>query len=183
MTSERLNCNNCGAPLDVPTTARFVTCNQCGAQLTIKRSGGVSYTEASTGSALGDVADRLDEISRHNELARLDREWETEREQYMRTGRYGQRYRPTVGMSIFTGLIAVVGGSIWLIFASGIAMNIGSFGVVFPVFGVLFMCVGVGIAIYNYNLATRYEQAHEAYQRRRHELLDGRSELLRRSDH
>ncbi len=166
MTTERLNCNQCGATLDVPTSANFVTCNACGAQLTVKRSGGVSYTEASSGPVLREMADRLDELTCQNELARIDREWDIEQQTYLRTGRYGQRYRPTVGMSIFTGVVAVIGGGIWTLFTLSITSGMGGFGVVFPIFGVFFVAMGVGMAIYNYNLATRYEQGYQAYQER-----------------
>jgi hypothetical protein len=184
MTTEKLNCNNCGAVLEVPTTARFVTCNRCGAQLAIQRSGGVSYTEASSGSALRDMADRLDEITRQNELARIDREWEIEREQYMRFGRSGARHRPTVAMSVATGVIGVLGGAIWTLFALSIMPPLGAFGYIFPLFGVLFMAMGAGTAIYNYNLAQRYEQGYEAYQRRRQRLLhDGPPSLTHNDYH
>jgi hypothetical protein len=176
MTTEKLNCNHCGATFEVPTTARFVTCNQCGAQLSVLRSGGVSYTEASSGPALRDMADRLDEITRQNELARIDREWQIERDQYMRYGRYGSRYRPTVGMSIITGVIGLVGGGLWTLFTLSIVPQVGGFGLLFPLFGVFFMAVGVGTAIYNYNLAQRYDEAYAAYQQRRQRLLhDGQA--------
>jgi hypothetical protein len=171
MTTEKLNCNHCGVTLEVPTTARFVTCNQCGAQLSVQRSGGVSYTETTSGPALRDMADRLDEISRQNELARIDREWQIEREQYTRYGRYGYRYRPTVGMSIATAVIALVGGGVWTLFTLSFVPPVGGFGYLFPLFGVFFMAVGVGTAIYNYNLAQRYEQAYADYQQRRQRLL------------
>src|SRR5262245_39381991 len=36
----------------------------------------------------------LEEIKLQNEVARLDREWELEREQYMVAGKYGYRYIP-----------------------------------------------------------------------------------------
>jgi hypothetical protein len=171
MTTEKLNCNNCGATLEVPTTARFVTCSQCGTQLSIQRSGGVSYTEAASGPALREMADRLDEITRQNELARIDREWEIEREQYMRFGRYGARYRPTVAMSVTTGVIGLVGGAFWTLFTLSVVQPMGAFGLFFPLFGVFFMAMGVGTALYNYNLAQRYDQGYAAYQQRRQCLL------------
>ena len=41
-----LNCNRCGAPLEVPQKAKFITCTFCQTQLSIQRSGGAAYTEA-----------------------------------------------------------------------------------------------------------------------------------------
>jgi len=45
MNLEALNCNNCGAPINVPPTANFVTCKGCGAQLIIRRTEEATYTE------------------------------------------------------------------------------------------------------------------------------------------
>ena len=182
MTTERLNCNNCGAPLEVPASARFVTCNQCGAQLTIQRSGGATYTEAASGPVLREMADRLDELTRQNELARVDREWDIERESYTRYGRYGQRYRPTVATSLITGVVALVGGGIWIFFVTSFVQPPGVIGLMFPLFGVFFMVFGVGVAIYNYNLAQRYGQGLQRYQERRRRLLEGGPDRLPSDD-
>ena len=40
-----VNCNHCGAPLEVPQGTHFVTCQHCGARLQIHMNGGVVYTE------------------------------------------------------------------------------------------------------------------------------------------
>src|ERR671923_326531 len=56
---------------------------------------------AGTGPAdEGVMREQLDELRLQNEVARLDREWELERERYMVAGRYGYRYVPTRGMSV-----------------------------------------------------------------------------------
>jgi DNA-directed RNA polymerase subunit RPC12/RpoP len=39
MPDETLNCNECGALIQVPSTARYVTCNRCGAHLVVQRTG------------------------------------------------------------------------------------------------------------------------------------------------
>ena len=77
MLLESLSCGNCGAPLQVPNNASYVTCLYCRSSLAVKRAGGAAYTE---------VLDRIDErtermsedltaILLHNELERMDREW------------------------------------------------------------------------------------------------------------
>jgi hypothetical protein len=106
-----------------------------------------------------------------DDLARLEREWELEREQYLRTGRFGRRYLPTVDRSIYTGLVAVVGGIIWITFTTNAFPNTEGFGLFFPLFGVAFIAIGLGLSVVNYNLAQRYEQAHAAYLERRQRLL------------
>jgi hypothetical protein len=50
-------------------------------------------------------------------------------------------------------------------------------------FGVFFMVFGVGVAIYNYNLAQRYEQGLKRYQERRCRILEGGAEPPRDDDH
>jgi hypothetical protein len=177
MTTQHINCKNCGAPLDVPTTVRFVNCDQCGAQLTIQRSGSVSYTEAATGPALREVADRLEDIWRQNELARIDREWERERDKYMLYGApYGRRFRPSVGRSILVGTIMIVILAFWTLVASGAALLFGGTYCVLPICGVVAMCFALGVAINNRDHAKRYKDAYDAYQRRRFELLDSESQ-------
>lgn len=47
-----LSCNKCGAPLEVPENAQFLTCGYCGSRLAIKVHGKAHYTE---------VLDRIDE--------------------------------------------------------------------------------------------------------------------------
>ena len=43
--TESVACNHCGAPLDVPGSAKYLTCNHCGSRLVVKRTSSVSYTE------------------------------------------------------------------------------------------------------------------------------------------
>src|SRR5262245_58474901 len=101
-------CNACGAKLHVPPHVRYVSCDRCGASLAVRQEGGAWFTEspqgpigAGAGSTpdsreLERMNDRLEELSVQNELLRLEQEWRTEQEQYMVTGRYGTRSRPSM---------------------------------------------------------------------------------------
>ena len=40
-----VSCNHCGAPLEVPPGANYVTCAHCGSRLAVKRTGSAVYTE------------------------------------------------------------------------------------------------------------------------------------------
>jgi hypothetical protein len=132
------------------------------------KSGGGSPTDPA-------VQEQLDELQLQNDLAQLDREWEQEKEQYMVTGKYGHRYVPNKATSVLGGVIVVIGGIAWTIFATSMSSGAGD-GVfaLFPLFGVLFIVVGIGISVYSYSKASRYEQAYRAYQERRDELLASR---------
>ena len=114
--------------------------------------------------------EHLRTIELQNELARLDREWDMEREQYMSTTKYGKRYVPTEGGSIGGAVFTVVFGGIWTTFAA----SIGAPGF-FLLFGILFMALGVGAGISSFPKADAYRQAHERYQQRRAHLLAKKS--------
>jgi hypothetical protein len=170
----------------------------------LRRSGALSEPEFARAKALllnssasppgqqtGDhLSEHLEEVRFQNELARLDREWASEREQYMVIDRYGRRHIPTTGGSVIGGVIVVGFGVVWTIFAFLLAQN-GSeflanhpmagpgewlFPWLFPCFGVVFIIAGIAMSVSAHAKAQRYEQASQAYQRRRSELLAGRGE-------
>jgi hypothetical protein len=122
------------------------------------------------------LADQLAEVRYQNELARIDREWEVERAQYLIADRYGRRQVPTPGMGIGAAVVGGVFGAIWLVMAIAITGSAPDFGpfaiakVVFPLFGVLFILTAVGWGIHCYGRAQKYEQALRAYQARQRDV-------------
>lgn len=108
----------------------------------------------------------LRRIEAQNEVERLDREWEMERETYMVTGRYGSRSLPSEGGSIFGGVFVALFGGLWTMGAA----NAGA-PTFFWLFGVFFVLMGVGSSIVSFNKAGAYREAHERYKRRRAELM------------
>jgi DNA-directed RNA polymerase subunit RPC12/RpoP len=86
MTIESLSCNSCGAPLEVPQSANYITCNYCKARLTVKRTGSTAYTEV-----LDTIAGNTDQMAgdlrfmrlRH-ELELLDADWAQKSEELAR---------------------------------------------------------------------------------------------------
>jgi hypothetical protein len=109
----------------------------------------------------------LEEIKHQNDVAQLDREWALERDRYMVAGRYGYRYLPTRGMSLLGGIVIVGFGICWTMFAAGMGAPI-----FFPLFGVLFILMGIGVSVNAFIKATQYEQARQRYQARRARLLE-----------
>jgi predicted RNA-binding Zn-ribbon protein involved in translation (DUF1610 family) len=186
MSPEYVNCNQCGARLEVAPTTNFVTCSQCGHALAVKRTATSLFTELAgiapavprqVSQNTPDVQEQLSELRRDTELNRLDREWDRQREELMVRGRYGNRYQPTPTASIFTGIVAVVGGLIWMVFAFSI-VNMDGPGGFFPFFGIVFILFGVGVSIYTYSKAMQYQQAENSYKRRRAKLLGEEAEKL-----
>jgi hypothetical protein len=186
MSVETLNCNECGATIQVPSTAKYCTCNRCRAHLVVHRNSLATYTEAvptpraERGDApppdrdWRDMTDRLDELAYQNELMRLDREWEMERERYMVYGRYGYRYVPNAAWSVVGGVLAVGFGLFWTVMAFGFAGGAGGPGLFFPLFGLVFIAVGIGASIYNFSKAQQYQRAYQDYLDRRRALEDRR---------
>ena len=119
------------------------------------------------------LSEQLSEVKYQNELTRIDREWEMERQQYMVRDRYGARYVPTAGLGVATMIIGGLFGGLWTVMAvaiTGDAPDVGGFTiakVIFPLFGVLFIAVGIGWGLYAVNKAQQYQRAYEAYKARR----------------
>lgn len=85
----------------------------------------------------------------------------------MVAGRYGYRYVPNRVSSVLMGVLVAGFGTLW----TEMAASMGAPGF-FPLFGVLFVCVGIGLSAYSYVKAGQYEEAHRRYQRRRAALRD-----------
>ena len=171
MSIESLTCNKCGAPLDVPASVDFLTCGHCGSRLVVNRTGNAHYTE--TIEQLSKRAERMeDDIDRlglENDLERLEREWQQEREQYMVRGKDGSLTEPgsavasNVVIGAFCGLLLLLtilyfapwgaaAGPLWL--------------------AVLVFAGFIGWSIFDAkSKLSRYEAAIQEYERRRSEIV------------
>lgn len=58
------------------------------------------------------------------------------------------------GMGVVGSIIAIVFGIFWTVLAASMTAGAGIIGVIFPLFGVLFIVVGIIQAVYNYKNAT-----------------------------
>jgi hypothetical protein len=163
-----LNCNACGAPLQVPVQANFVTCTFCSAQLAVRRTEGAITTEALEAIAQGTlkIGEDLETIKLHHELERLDREWTMGLDRYRVQGKDGHYSVPSATGSIFGGVIVIAFGIFWMIGAS----SMGAPGF-FPLFGLIFIGVAVASMVSGSSKAVAYEQARQVYERRRQEVL------------
>ncbi|MDY3552416.1 SHOCT domain-containing protein [Gemmata sp. JC717] len=126
-----------------------------------------------SGAADEKLGEHLAAVRYQNELERIDREWEQEREQYMTTGKDGSRHVPTAGDGLVTASFTGVFGALWTILAFSIMDFESNFGpplvirIVFPLFGAVFAAFGIWAGIQTAQKAEAYTQAHAAYQRRR----------------
>ena len=189
MKLESLQCNNCGADIEVSSETRFATCAHCGSKLTVVRTASAAYTELA--DKVAELSDRMrDHIQRTDQRSAvedLDRQWNQEREHYMVTSNNGAKHIPTRTESAIAGTVVTVFGAIWTLVALGMAGVFGGviagfgglFGWIpflFPAFGVLFIALGIYQSFSAYDKARRYEEAEAAYQKRRQALLAQRDQ-------
>jgi hypothetical protein len=113
------------------------------------------------------TAEQLDELRRHGEAARLDREWEAEREKYIVTGRFGYRYIPGRTSSTVLGVLNVAFGVVWVVVSARYELP-GYFLVI----GIVVAVVGVGGSAHLTVKAGRYVEARRRYQQRRAAVLN-----------
>lgn len=138
----------------------------------------------------------LEHIQQDNEIARLDRQWSMEREQYLVRGRYGRTSIPTEGGSIGAGIVIIVFGIFWMIMASSIGSSmrgpssigfqppgfpgasnsgpVSTIGNIFPLFGVLFIIAGIISCIVSFNKASGYKEAQRRYEEQRQDTMNRR---------
>jgi len=163
-----LNCNQCGAPLEVPARAKFVTCNFCSTRLSVQRTDEVTYTEAieEIQERTREMAEDLEDLKAQGELERLDREWVEKRDSLMTRGKDGSLSVPGKGTAIAGGVIAMGFGVFWTLMAS--AMGAPS---ALPLFGLVFIGAGVIGMVTTLNKADAFGKAQRDYQAERKKLL------------
>jgi Short C-terminal domain len=119
------------------------------------------------------LAAQLAETRYQNELERIDREWQIEREKYMVADKYGRRHIPTTGTGWLTAVGGGIFGAFWTIMAFSItsgAPDAGPFAIAkvfFPLFGVAFTIGAIVYGIHLTGKAEAYNKAFAAYQERR----------------
>ena len=124
------------------------------------------------GKAQGDeLRDELAELRRQRALDRLDREWDHERERYMVTSCYGNRYTPSKTNAVVMA-VGIIGFGV-LFAVMPIIMVGGMGGSVFTLIGVAVVIAGLLAALFTYTRASQYDRAYQRYQRQRALLLSG----------
>lgn len=156
-----LDCNNCGAPLEVPQKLRSVTCGFCNTKLAVKHEGSAVYTEV-----IESIAAKVETLVQQNEIERLDREWELRRGDFEMRGKDGRTFMPSIAIGVLTMVVAGGGGLIWTMFAASMRVP-----VFFPMFGVLFIVVGLVMGGIIITKGRAFSGAQARYRRRRRELM------------
>ena len=157
---ESINCGNCGAPLQIPETAQFVTCNHCKSSLAVKRMESITLTEKleQTSERLDETEKKLAELVYRNELSEETRRWERQRESLMVTDKHGNKSKPSAiaGAAVF---------AVTLVMAVLIGQGIGFGAFLFPLFG-------IAAFLHSLKKQQEYEAAYRRHKRRRREITD-----------
>ena len=161
-----LACGHCGAPLEVPDGTRYVTCGFCSSKLEVHRSGGAIYTEVleALQKRTAEIADDVEVLKLQNELERIDREWQADREKCVFHGENGSVIEPSAGCGTIVFVI-VIGFAIFFTITAGCLFPPMAF------FGLAF----IGIAIFglfsNLKKSNEFNEKKQAYEQRRAEAL------------
>jgi hypothetical protein len=169
-----VRCQHCGAALEVGEGARYVTCQFCKSQLAVQRTGSAVFTEL-----LGDIADKtermaenLDAIRIQNEIEKLDREWQMQREGFLIRSENGNTREPSAAGAVFGGAVLILFGILWVSMLShgskagapsGILTGFSLIGYGIILFGIFMIAKGP-------HTAAQFTNARDAYEQRRRKL-------------
>ncbi len=163
-----VSCQNCGASLDIPDNARFVTCQFCNTRLAVQHTGSAIFTEL-----LGELSEKttrmaanLEVIRVQNEIEKLDREWSAEKDSHMIRGKHGRVKEPDAAVSVFGGIFLLLIGASACLSAPQTP---------FLAIGFLVVIGGVYQIISGPIKAEAYRKAREAYESERR-ILESRLE-------
>ena len=118
-------------------------------------------------------ADGFEGVKSQNEVSKLDREWEIEREKYMIVGAYGGRVIPDKLSHGLASIGILVFGISWVVLAISFTGFVGQgWANILPLIGLVFMVLGLFLSLRAFQKAGQYKAAYERYQRRREEILE-----------
>ena len=157
-----VSCNNCGAPLEVPHKTRFLTCTFCESRLEVQRTDSAYYTNVLevVQQAVHEVKDDMETIKLQNDLERIDREWNMEREKWLTTDKHGGRHAPSAGVAIAI-MIGAIAGGVFIMANAPDQMRL---------FGIAFMGFGALGGAFMISRARQYESRKQRYLTRRRQV-------------
>lgn len=156
-------CQNCGASLEIPGDARFVTCQFCRSRLAVQNTGHAIFTELLGGVTENGnlMAENLEVIRIQNEIEKLDWEWQIEKETHMIRGRRGRISEPNAAVSVVAGIFLIL-------FTGGLCFSLPhTQGIPVAAVGSL---MGIYAIVSGPIKAAAYEKAREAYLAKRYIL-------------
>lgn len=154
-----LNCNHCGAPLDVPAKAKYVTCGFCDSRLQVQHTGNTYSTTVI--EQLVEQANQIQEdvefLKRQAAIAELDERWKRQRSKFTVRDNNGRESIPTaMGAALQAIGATVICGFLGVSILGPIAIVIW-----------LLLCL---VLLFHAKKAADYRDAHRRYQQQRRQL-------------
>lgn len=168
MKVTKVCCQGCGADLQIDESIRYVTCNYCHCRLEVVHDATVTHTRQldKIERTTEQLANNLKVIELQNDLERLDREWDSQRESLMVRNKHGHVSEPSSVASLVGGIIAVVFGIFWI----GMASSHGT-PAFFPLFGLVFIGIAVFSMVNGTAKAGAYKSRRSNYEIQRQRLV------------
>lgn len=150
-----LNCNHCGAPLDVPAKAKFVTCGFCSCRLQVQHTGN-TYSTAVIEQLVeqtNQIQNDVDDLKRRAAIVELDERWRNQKLGLLVRNKQGRESVPTVIGTVIPGIMCLG----FTLFLTAIFGPLGFLGG-------LFCCAQIAMQI---RKASNYSRAKQRYERQR----------------
>src|SRR6478752_3378335 len=102
MNVTKVCCQGCGADLQIDEGLRYVTCNYCHCRLEVVHDATVTHTRQldKIERTTEQLANNLKVIELQNDLERLDREWDSQRESLLVRNKHGRVSEPSSAGSL-----------------------------------------------------------------------------------
>jgi uncharacterized Zn finger protein (UPF0148 family) len=171
-----LDCNQCGAALEVGAKTRFATCSYCGTKLQIHHTDSSHFSEVleKIEATTTQLADDVAELKMRDELDRIDRSWQERRQRYLARAKDGTTSIPTMGGAVVLGLVGSIAGIAWMFFTLSISGPLDStMARIFPYFGLIFAALALVAAMHTARQAKAYERARRRYEQERRAARSG----------
>ncbi len=168
----KINCNSCGAGLQIPDKVEFFNCSFCGSQLKMVKSAGAQFTEV-----VGELVEHTEAISQNTNIIqlekaieRLDRDWERRKEQLGLEEHDGSNRQ--VAITIMGGVASLAFIIFWINGASSMSSHFDDpMAKVFPLFGVAMLVIVLINMLSTPQKLSSFQKAKQQYEEKRRELL------------
>jgi hypothetical protein len=120
-----------------------------------------------------DIADLQRRQSTSSWLEQIDRDWNAELQEYLVRGRGGTQIVPTKSMAVRNTLPNGIVGITLLV----VAAFFHGISILFPILGLSNLMIGIGLGMWIWSKAQRYDNAFASYLHRRNALTDSRGTI------
>ena len=169
---EKLSCNSCGGPLEVPEGTRYLNCNHCGQSLAVKHSETATFTEAmeQLTEVAEDVAEDVASLKINQEIYELDRSWESQQDHFKNSIMGGDEADASVAKAIFNGVacVLVILFSLVMLLRTGLFSAGGAVSLFFASTG----CAWLAAALSTLKTANSYQSSKRGYELKRQRLRE-----------